>query len=155
MSKTEKPVSPRITRQVLRIKDRTLLEGAMATAALVALADHRLSIEESIAIKGVLESARLLKIYDPNLALTLYTRHVDALRDDPAAGKQAALEAVALCADDMDAAELVIHVGVAIAKADRIFKQVELEAIEEICETVGISGLDTLALAGVDAAKPH
>jgi tellurite resistance protein len=62
---------------------------------------------------------------------------------------------VALCADDMDAAELVVHIGVAIAKADKDFKQVELETIEEICARVGISGLDALGLAGVRTSRPN
>ena len=58
-------IGAKLTQQVVRLRDKTLLEGAMATAALVALADSRLAIEESFAVQAVLENAKTLEIYDP------------------------------------------------------------------------------------------
>jgi tellurite resistance protein len=97
----------------------------------------------------VLASAELLKDCDRELALDLYTDHIDRIRDDFEAGKEDAVEAIRACADDIEAAELIIHVGIAIAKADSEFSEVEREMIEDICEAVGIEGLDTLGLAGL------
>lgn len=148
MSEYARSVGSRLSKQVLRLRDRDLLEGAMAAGALVALADQKLSVEESLMLQTVVTNAELLQIFDPELALTLYTRHVDALRRDYAAGKRAALAAIERCADDIDAAELMVHVGIAIAKADKVFAAAELATIEEICARVGIRGLDTLGLAG-------
>lgn len=146
---------PRITRQIVRLRDQTLLEGAMATGALVALADQRLSVEESIALQDVLANAELLQVHDPEFAMTLYTRHVDRIRSDFASGKQAALEAIARCAEDIDAAELIVRVGIAIAKADKVIEAAEIEVIEEICERIGVVGLDTLGLAGSSPSRMH
>lgn len=148
MSDRARSVPQRISKQVIRLKDKDLLEGAMAAGALVALADQRLAVEESLMVQTVIHNAELLKIYDTELALTLYTRHVDRMRSDFADGKQQALEAIGRCADDIDAAELIVHVGIAIAKADKVLAASELDMIEEICSHVGIEGLDTLGLVG-------
>jgi tellurite resistance protein TerB len=147
MSDFARSVGPRLTRKIVRLRDETLLEGAMAAGALVALADQKLSVEESLMLQTMLANAELLQIYDPELALSLYTRHVDRIRGDFSAGKQTALEAIGRCASDIEAAELIVQVGIAIAKADRIFHEDELRVIEEICQEVGIEGLDTLGLA--------
>lgn len=153
MSDYARSIGPRISKQVVRLRDKTLLEGAMAAGALVALADQRLSVEESIMLQTMIGNAEQLQIFDPELALTLYTRHVDRLRGDFAEGKQAALDAIERCAEDIEAAELIVQVGIAIAKADKVFDESELQMIEEICARVGIEGLDTLGLAGVTPTR--
>lgn len=155
MSEYAKSVGPRISKQVLKLRDRRLLEGAMATGALVALADQRLAVEESLALQSVLANAELLRIYDQELALSLYTRHVDRLRGDFAAGKQEALRAIAVCGEDIEAAELIIQVGIAIAKADNEFTDGELAMIQEICGAVGVEGLDMHALVGSPTRQLH
>ncbi len=148
MSDYARSLSPRISKQVVHLEEKNLLEGAMATGALVALADQKLSVEESLMIQTFAHNAELLKIYDAELALTLYTRFVERMRADYTEGKQHALDAVERCANDIDAAELIVQVGIAVAKADEIFVESELEMIEEICDKVGIEGLDTIGLAG-------
>lgn len=155
MSDRSSPLDRRISPQIVRLRDETLLEGAMATGALVALADQRIAVEESIALQDVLANSQRLQIHDPEFAMSLYTRHVDRLRQDFATGKQAALEAIGRCADDVDAALLIVRVGVAIAKADRVVAAAELEVIEEICERIGIVGLDTLGLVGSAPTRMH
>ncbi len=144
-----------ISRQVVKLRDETLLEGAMATGALVALADRRLAVEESITLQDVLANTERLHLYDPEFAMSLYTRHVERLRLDFATGKQTALEAIARCSDDIDSALLIVRVGIAIAKADKVIAASELEVIEEICQRIGIVGLDTLGLAGGSPSRLH
>jgi len=127
----------------------------MATSALVAMADDRVAMSESLAVQTVLTRAELLKDCDRELALDLYTGHVDGLRADFEEGKQDALEAIRACADDIEAAALIIHVGIAIAKADSEFSEVEREMIEDICKAVGIERLDALGLAGLSPRVSH
>jgi len=155
MSNEARVVDRRILEQVVELRDRQLLGGAVATSALVAMADHRVAMSESLAVQAMLAGAELLKDCDRELALDLYTDHIDRLRDDFEAGKQDALEAIRACAEDIEAAELIIHVGVAIAKADREFSEVEREMIDDICEAVGIEGLDTLGLVGLSPRASH
>ena len=108
-----------------------------------------------IAMKIVLETMEQLAIHDPKLALGIYTRYIDAIRTAPEDGRKVALKAISKCADDIDAAELIVRVGITIAKADQDFSAPEVEAIEEICACVGIDGLDTLALAGAPTPRAH
>jgi tellurite resistance protein TerB len=146
-------VGPRITKQVVKLRDRQLLEGAMATGALVAIADHRLVVEETLAVQAVLEAAEQLRLSDRELALSLYTGHVDRLRSDFEAGKDEALRAIRVCGGDIEAAKLIIQVGIAIAKADDEFCASELEVIQEICAAVGVEGLDMVGLAGLATSQ--
>lgn len=155
MSEYAKSVGPRISKQVLKLRDRRLLEGAMATGALVALADQRLAVEESLALQAVLANADLLKIYDRELALSLYTRHVDRIRSDFADGKDEAMRAIRVCGEDIEAAELIIQVGIAIAKADSVFTASELDMIEEICAALGVEGVDMPGLTGTSPRAMH
>jgi len=155
MSDEVRNVGSRIFDQLGELRDRQLLGGAMATSALVAMADDRVAMSESLAVQTVLTRAELLKDCDRELALDLYTGHVDGLRADFEEGKQDALEAIRACADDIEAAALIIHVGIAIAKADSEFSEVEREMIEDICKAVGIERLDALGLAGLSPRVSH
>ena len=155
MSDEVRNVDPRVFDQLGELRDRQLLGGAMATSALVAMADDRVAMSESLAVQAVLTRAELLKDCDRELALDLYTNHIDRLRDDFEEGKEDALDAIRGCADDIEAAELIIHVGIAIAKADSEFSEVELDMIDDICTAVGIEGLDALGLAGLPPRASH
>ena len=65
------------------------------------------------------------------------------------------LRVVGRCADDVEAAELLILVGIAIAKADDEFCDDELAMVGEICTRLGVQGLDPLALAGGTRRLAH
>jgi len=156
MAEFDESSDPRITRHVLRLQDLNLLEGAMATGALVALADRHLAIEESVVMKLVLENVEQLMLHDHRRAINIYTRYVELLRTEPDKGREVAFDAIRQCAEhDIEAAELIVRVGITIAKADQDFSQPEVEMIEEICQCVGITGLDALALAGSPTARAH
>lgn len=128
----------------------------MAASALVAMADDRVQLEESVTVGSIAQNTELLRIADPSAAVDLYTHWVDRLRADYDGGKRDALTAIAKCSDDLDAAELLVKIGIAIAKADDDFCAAELSIVEEICAHVGIAGLDPLALAGAGApARPN
>ena len=158
MSNIARSLAPRIHREVLKLKDRTLLEGAMAASALVAMADRKIRLEEDLAVGAVLSNLELLQVYDPEFALTLHSGFVERLRSDHDKGREFAMESVRRCNGDIEAAELLVKVGIAIAKADSEFAREELQVIEDICEAVGIEGLDALGLAGLRPAvsrRPH
>jgi tellurite resistance protein TerB len=156
MSKLADSLGPRITRQVAKLRERELLEGAMATSALVAMADRKVLLEENIAVASLIDNLELLKIYDPHLAVSLHTTYVEAMRSDFGVGKRSALEAIKGCAGDIEAALLLVQVGIAVAKADSHFSSDEVAVIEEICGELEIQGLDTLGLAGLrSTSTPH
>ena len=69
MSKIARVLGREVADEIDRLRERYLLEGAMATSALVAMADRRLLVEESLALGGIVENVELLKIYDPREAV--------------------------------------------------------------------------------------
>ena len=79
MSKIADSLGPQITRQVAKLRERELLEGDMATSALVAMADRKVLLEENIAVASLIDNLELLKIYDPHLAVSLHTTYVEGL----------------------------------------------------------------------------
>lgn len=137
-----------LSREVGKLRDRDLLDAAMATSALVAMGDGKIRLEENLMLAAVLENAELLKVHDPALAVSLHSRYVEQMRDDYELGKQAALQAISRCANDLEAAALCLKIGVAVAKADLDFSPEERAIVEEICSNLGISGLDVLGLSG-------
>ena len=153
MGKLAATLGPRISRHVLKLRDRTLLEGAMATSALVAMADGRVVIEENIALASLIENLELLKVYDPHLAISLHSHWVEKMREDFEAGKHEALDAIARCRDDIEMSELLVKVGIAIAKADSVFSDDEVAVVDEICRRVDIAGLDALGLSGMSVTE--
>ena len=138
---------PQLSHQVTRLRDRVLLDAAMATSALVAMGDRRILIEENLMLAAVLENVELLKIHDPELAVSLHSRYVEEMRRDYELGKRAALQTISRCADDLEAAELCVKIGIAIAKADLDFSPEEIAVVEEICSHLEISGLDLSELS--------
>ena len=156
MSKVADSLGPRISRQVTKLRERELLEGAMATSALVAMADRKVLLEENIAVASLIDNLELLRIYDPHLAVSLHTTYVEGMRTDFGLGKRTALEAIKSCAGDIEAALLLVQVGIAVAKADSHFSSDEVVVIEEICRELEIEGLDALGLAGLRTSRaPH
>jgi len=158
MSILAEALARRIADEIPKLRDRQRLEAAMATSALVAMADGRIVIEEGVAVGDLISSMEQLKIYDADLAVTLHVAYVERMRADFEAGKREALRVIAKCAGDMEASELLVRVGVAVAKADAVFSPEEIGVIEEICARIEISGLDALGLTGLSTAKaprPH
>lgn len=149
MAKPADTIGPELSREALRLKDQTLLEGAMATSALIACADGRVALEEDLTVATGVENAERLQIHDPELALSLHSAYVESLRGDFESGKRRALESVARCAGDIEAAELIVRIGIAVAKADSVFTPEEVAMVREICAHLGVAGLDPLALAGM------
>ena len=144
-----------LTREVLHVEDRVLLEGAMAAGALTALADQQQSLKESLMVHTVIQETEALSLFDLDLALSFYTGFIDRMRNDYEAGKEYALEAVERCSEDIEAAALIVRVGIAIAKADEVLEEAEVAMLEEICARIGIEGLDTLGLAGLPATRTN
>ncbi|MDG2051342.1 MAG: TerB family tellurite resistance protein [Myxococcota bacterium] len=145
----------RLTHEILHVEDRVLLEGAMAAGALTALADQQQSLKESLMVQTVIQESEALRFFDLDLALSFYTGFIDRMRSDYEAGKEYALDAVERCSEDIEAAALIVRVGIAIAKADEVLDEAEVAMIEEICARIGIQGLDTLGLAGLPATRTN
>ena len=130
------------------LEDEILVEGIMAAGALIALADQKLDIQETLTLENILAGPELLRRCNRDRALGLYSFYVKLLREDFANGKKEALEAISLCREDIEGPALIVRGGLAVAQADNELSESEVSMIEEICDAVGIEGLDMLGMAG-------
>lgn len=137
------------------LEDEILVEGIMAAGALIALADQKLDINETLTLECLLAGPDLLQRCNTEHALGLYTFYVKLLREDYAKGKEEALDAISLCREDIEGPALIVRGGIAVAQADNVLSECEVSMIEEICEAVGIEGLDTLGMAGSKPAESN
>lgn len=127
-----------LQRQLARIRERPFLEAAMAVGALVAMADEDVRLSEQLGLDHVLDNAKRLEAFDPHEALEIHRRHVEAIRADASAGRIAALATLSSFREDPEAAELLLSVGLVIAKADSEITAVEDRSLGEICHILGL-----------------
>ena len=130
------------------LEDDILIEGIMAAAALIAVADEKVKVDETLSLEGMLNAPELLKRYDLDEALQLYLSYLDRLSSDFERGKEEALDAIALCREDIEGPVLILRGGLAVAQADNELADREVDMIEEICQAMGVEGFDSLGLIG-------
>ena len=127
-----------LAQELARFRNRQFLEAAMAAAALVAMADGKVSLPEQVTLDQVLETVQELRIYEPHAAVDIYRDHVDALAADSFTAREKILATVAKLAGDEAAGRVLIHSCVAIAKSDDDFSPPEQIAVRELCRALGL-----------------
>ncbi len=116
--------------------DRSFLEAAMAATVLVAMADHDISSVELAIRDYCLQTISQLKIFNATQAKNVFYDYLDVFENG---GKAKLLKTIARQSSDPTAANLLISIGLAVAKADYDFSDSERQAIGELC---GVLGLD-------------
>ncbi len=118
-------------------RNRPFLEATMAACALVAYADEDVSLSERFQLDQVLERLDQLTIYDPHTGVNFFDEIVSALKDEPEAGKQKALDRIRPFAHDPDSARMLVRVCHAISWADGEVSDAERARIDEVCAVLG------------------
>ena len=127
------------TRKVFaRHRSKSFLEGAMAAAALVALADGDASLEEGAEVGRLMRVLSMLKDHDPHQGVESYLRYVDVLRKHPNANGTVRKVVVDAAGRDPEAASLLIFLCHAISKADGIVRESEVAEISALANMVGV-----------------
>jgi len=108
------------------------MEGAMAAAALVAIADGDATVSEGAEVGRLMRVLDILKEQDPEKGIASYIRYVDEVRKSPE-GAAEARQAVKLAAsEDIEAAALLLVICHAISEADGYVRQSEIDEIERL-----------------------
>jgi len=135
-----------VREKVEQQRNRGFMEAAMSAAALVATADGTVSFAERIALDRLLEGCRDLAIFDPHEAVDFFNDRVADITEHPQNGRRASLDHIARMNDvDMDHAELVVRVALALSGADGNYSDEELIQVIAICD---ILNLDPQQFAG-------
>lgn len=125
-----------------RHRQQPFLEAAMAACALVAMADGEVSLSEQSRLDDVLEAIDRLSLFDVHEAVDLFNGYADAIRRDPPKGRRDALDAVGRMADDPQAGDLLVKMGLAVSRADGGCAASERDQIVAICSRLGLDLAD-------------
>lgn len=121
------------TRRIFaRHRGKTFMEGAMAAAALVAIADGDASVEEGAEVGRLMRVLDMLKDQDPDDGIESYIRYVDDLRKSSDGIDDARTAIMTAASADREAAALLIVICHAISEADGVIRESELEEIERL-----------------------
>ncbi len=127
-----------LRREIDRFRNRPMLNATMAATALVAIADGVVSFSEQNRVDVVLQNLKALSVFEVHEAIDLFNDHVEAIRSNPEEGREQAMKAVIRLADQPTEARLLVRVCLAISHADGNVSAQEQQAIEEICQSLGI-----------------
>ncbi len=143
-----------------RSRSRAFLDAAMAASALVATANGDVSFAQRSRLDALLDSVEPLKAHDAHDAADLFRIFADNILAHPEEGRARALKAVGCLDDDGEAAQLLLRIACAMARADGAYSRPGRAQIRKIAETLGIceSAIDDdeeAAATNGGAARPY
>lgn len=138
--------SDRTRRVFARHNGKTFMEGSMAAAALIAIADGDASVSEGAEVGRLMRVMDALKEHDPDRGLESYIRYVDLARKSPEGVAQVRDVVQKAVAEDSEAAALLIVICHAVSEADGFVRQSELDEINRLAALIDVDPEDALEM---------
>lgn len=131
-----------VTKQVNRFKNKKFMHGTVAICARIAIASDGVSSEEKQKMLGFLKSSDELNVFDTNEVIEFFNKLITSFDFDSEIGKGETMKYILAMKDQPEAAQLAIHVGIAVAKSDGDFDDDEKAAVREIATSLGFASSD-------------
>jgi len=128
-----------------RHQRRSFWEATIAVCAFVAAPDGKVSFATRVRIDHVLDSLPDLKIFDTHEFVELFDRFVEEFRVSPRKARSRALDVARKGANDLDEAELLVRIALAVADTEAIADVIDLEPIKALCGELGVDPMTVLA----------
>jgi tellurite resistance protein len=103
---------------VRRAKDKPFLEAAMAAAAFVAATDEVVGLGRRHTLDQILDGVERLKAFEVQAAVALFDEYIRHFRSAPDRARSRALKAISAAGGRPEAAELLIRIATAMARAE-------------------------------------
>lgn len=143
------------TRRVFaRHRGKTFMEGAMAAAALIAIADGDASVEEAAEVGRLMRVLDILKDQEPDQGIESYVHFVDHIRKSTEGIDFARTAVSKAAAVDQEAAALLLVICHAISEADGIVRQSEIDEIEKLASMIDMDSDTAVEMIAPFAAQP-
>lgn len=127
--------------------NRPFLEAAMAACAMVAASEGEVSFADRIRVDQIMETLTRLKVFNPHEGVKLFNHYTDRILASPQEGREAALKTIKTVTSDLETAELLIDLCLAVSLSDGVTSLVEHIEIVSLCGLIGVEpesiGLDT------------
>ena len=118
--------------EMMRLKNRNLLEGIIAGCLLVAAADGSITSVEKQKMLGFVQQSEPLKVFDAYQVIEIFEKYVSKLEFDYDMGRAEALVAIGRLAKHPDEAKLLVRIAKAVAGADSDLRPAEIEMLRTI-----------------------
>ena len=122
-----------------RGRNKAFLEAAMASAALVVSTEDGVSFARRHALDQVLETVERLKAFEVHAAVDLFDDYVQQFRLAPERARARALKAIGALAGQTEAAELLVRIAVAVARAEGQVSAEVRARVDEIARVFGVA----------------
>ncbi len=110
----------------------------MAACAMVAAADGEISFGERIRVDQILDALDTLKVFDSNEAVNHFNRFASGILAAPKEGREHAIAALKVVADDPDKSALLMRVFLAICEVGETKSLVKQIEVVMLCGLLGI-----------------
>jgi len=128
-------------------QNRPFLEAAMAACAMVSASEGEVSFADRIRVDQIMETLTRLKVFDPHEGVDLFNHYTDRILASPEEGRKSALTTIRAVTSDLETAELLIDLCLAVSLSDGVTSLVEHIEIVSLCGLIGVDpdkiGLDT------------
>jgi tellurite resistance protein TerB len=132
-----------------RHQRRAFWEATIAVCAFVAAPEGKVSFATRVRIDHVLDSLPDLKMFDTNEFVELFDRFVEEFRVSPRKARSRALDVARRGANDLDEAELLARIAMAVADTEASADVVDQETIKALCGELGVDPITVLAAAAI------
>ena len=127
--------------------NRPFLEATMAACAMVSASEGEVSFADRIRVDQIMETLPRLKVFDPHEGVDLFNHYTDRILASPKEGREEALKTIKTVTSDLETAELLIDLCLAVSLSNGITSLVEHIEIVSLCGLIGVDpdkiGLDT------------
>lgn len=110
----------------------------MAACAIVAAADGEISFGERIRIDQIFNALDALQVFDSHEAVSLFNRFATAILTTPKEGRERAIAALKMVADDAEKSALLMRIFMAICEVGETKSLVKQIEVVMLCGLLGI-----------------
>lgn len=136
-----KESSANLKNEVLKFKNKSFLEAAMAGCALVASADGVISSDEKRKMIGFIEQNDALQVFKMEEAIKVFESFVIKINFDKEIGKGECLKSIAKLKGKPED-RLMVRVCCAVGASDGNFDDDEKQMVREICRELDLKPSD-------------
>jgi chromosome partitioning protein len=127
-----------------RAKDKPFLEAAMAAAAFISATDEVVGLGRRHALDQILDGVARLKDFEVQTAVALFDDYVRHFRSAPDRARVRALKAIAAAGDRPEAAELLLRIAAAMARAEGEVSAEAHARVDKIARSLGVAAPEAL-----------
>lgn len=133
-----KSLTEQYREQVERHKNLPFLKATMASCAVVATADGKVSFTERVRVDQIMATLEQLQIFDPHEGVDLFLEFAEHILMAPKDGHDRALEALEWVRDEPETAKLIIRICLAVAESNGDTSLTDQIEIVTLCSRLGV-----------------